>query len=123
VSPGRDTSTRFPGIYARHQYGCAADPCVCKQRYYGIVWDHVAGKQRRTRRCRSATAARNARAELIAALEDGKTPTVVAGERLDDAIEGFVAATRDGVALNKWGGRYRARAVQDLESSLNRLPD
>jgi integrase len=123
VSPGRDTSTRFPGVYARHQYRCAADPCRCKPRYYGMVWDRVARKRRRTRRCTSATAARNARADLMKALKEGNAPTLVAGERLDDVIEGFVAAARDGVALNKWGRRYRARAVQDLESSLNRLPD
>lgn len=123
MSPGRDTSTRYPGVYARHQHRCAADPCVCKPSYYGVVWDRVGGRQRRTRRCTSATAARNARADLITALEQGKAPAVVAGERLDDTIEGFVRAARDGVALNKWGRRYRVRAVQDLESSLNRLPD
>ncbi len=123
LSPGRDTGTRFPGVYARHQQACTADPCTCKPSYYGIVWDHVAGKQRRTRRCPSATAARNARGDLIAALDRGRVPAVAAGDRVDEAIAGFIAAARDGVALNKWGRRYRARAVEDLESSLNRLPD
>lgn len=32
-------------------------------------------------------------------------------------------AGRDGVALNKWGRRYRRRAVEDLESALRQVPD
>jgi integrase len=122
VSPGRDSGTRFPGVYARHQQACTADPCTCKPSYYGIVWDYLAGKQRRTRRCPSATAARNARGDLIAELEQGKVPAAMAGGRVDDVITSFIAAAREGVALNKWGRRYRARAVGDLESSLNRVP-
>jgi hypothetical protein len=118
MSPGRDTSTRFPGVYARHQQVCTTDPCTCKPSYYGIVWDHVAGRQRRTRRHTSPTAARNARADLSAESQEGKAPLVSsAGDRVEDAIKSFIVAARDGVALNKWGRRYRARAVGDLESS------
>jgi hypothetical protein len=40
---------------------------------------------------------------------------------LEEVKERFIAAAREGVALNKWRRRYRPRSVEDLES-LNRLP-
>ncbi|HEV7770110.1 MAG TPA: hypothetical protein VGO66_05550 [Solirubrobacterales bacterium] len=45
------------------------------------------------------------------------------GLRFDDAREKFIAAAREGIALNKWGRRYRRRAVNGLESALQRIPD
>ena len=68
-------------------------------------------------------------AEQLKKFEDGKPREAWAprvdtnGPRLADAREQFVAAAREGVALNKWGRRYRRRAGQDLESSLRRVPD
>jgi hypothetical protein len=41
--PGRDTRTRFQGVFARHQEACrftaGADPkdCNCTPTYYGVV--------------------------------------------------------------------------------------
>ena len=66
--------------------------------------------------------ARHARKDLADALTKG-TAVSVAGPRLDAARQDFIAAARDGVALDKWGRRYRRRAWEDLESSLRRLPD
>ena len=43
--PGRDTKTRFQGVFARHQEACrvslgaVASTCNCSPRYYGVVWD------------------------------------------------------------------------------------
>jgi integrase len=128
VPPARDTKTRFQGVFARHQEACkvsaGADPsaCNCAPSYYGVVWDRTARKTRKTRRFRRVMEARNARKDLADALAQG-TVLAVAGPRLDAARRDFIAAARDGVALNKWGRRYRRRAWEDLESSLRRLPD
>jgi integrase len=126
--PGRDTKTRFQGVFARHQERCktsaTGDPevCNCSPSYYGSVWDRVIGKYRKTERTPRLLEARNARADLSAALRQGKT-VGGSGLRFDDAREQFIAAARDGVVLNKWGRRYRRRAVENLESSLYRIPD
>jgi integrase len=125
--PGRDTKTRYQGVFARHQERCATtatgDPkrCNCRPSYYASVWDRGVGRYRKTKRTPRLAEARNARADLLAALSQGKL-IVGAGLRLDDARDQFIDAARDGVALNKWGRRYRRRAVDDLESSLAQLP-
>jgi integrase len=126
--PGRDTKTRFQGVFARHQDRCrvttGGDPktCNCSPSYYGVVWDRAARKQRKTRRFRGVTEARNARKDLADALARG-TALSVAGPKLADARDQFVVAARDGIALNKWGRRYRRSAWKDLEGSLNSVPD
>lgn len=124
MTSGRDTSTRFPGVYARHQQGCPGGKgCRCKPSYYGAVWDRVAGRKRKTARFAKATEARNARVDLMEAVRQGSVGGGPGGPRLDDARDRFIAAAREGVALNKWGRRYRRRAVEDLDSALRRLPD
>ena len=126
--PGRDTKTRFQGIYARHQQACATtatgDPveCNCTPSYWGKVWDRNAGKHRKTKRFPNMTAAKSARADLVTALREGTLPAPAA-PRLGNAIENFIEAARSGVALNKWGRRYRRNAWEDLESSLRHVPD
>jgi integrase len=128
VPPARDTKTRFQAVYARHQETCkvsaGAEPaaCNCVPSYYGVVWDRTARKTRKTRRFRRVMEARNARKDLVAALAQGGELSV-AGPRLDAARQDFIADARAGVALNKWGRRYRRRAWEDLESSLKRVPD
>ena len=125
---GRDTKTRFQGVFARHQQDCAvnaggdAKACTCTPSYYGVVWDRAARKHRKTRRFKGVMEARNARKDLADALSEGKLPAV-AGPRLADAREQFIRAAREGVALNKWGRRYRRRAWQDIDSALQRVPD
>jgi integrase len=66
--------------------------------------------------------AHNARKDLADALAQGKLPSV-AGPRLAEARTQFVRAAREGVALNKWGRRYRRRAWEDLDSALRHVPD
>ena len=125
--PGRDTKTKYQGVYARHQQACAttatgdAKLCDCKPTYWGKVWDRAIGRHRKTRRHRTVTAARNARDDLRSEIEDGKLP-VSSSPKVDDAIASFVQAAKDGVALNKWGRRYRRRAWKDLESALQHIP-
>jgi integrase len=125
--PGRDGKTRFQGVFARHQESCSVtaggEPksCNCTPTYYGVVWDRAARKHVKTRRFRGVMEARNARKDLADALTTG-TPVTVAGPRLEDARRDFIKAAKEGVALNKWGRRYRRRAWEDLESSLKRLP-
>ena len=128
MPPARDTKTRFQGVFAHHQEACnvsaGANPaaCNCAPSYYGVVWDRTARKHRKTRAFRGVIEARNARKDLADALERG-TVGSVAGPRFADAREEFVRAAREGVALNKWGRRYRRRAWQDLDSSLARVPN
>jgi integrase len=114
-------------VFARHQESCnvsaGADPaaCNCTPSYYGVVWDRAARKPRKTRRFKRVMEARNARKDLADALAEGK-PLSVAGPRLADARDQFIQSARDGVALNKWGRRYRRRAWEDLDSALRRVP-
>ena len=123
---GRDTRSRFQGVYARHEQGCAkslekAAACDCSPSYFGVVWDRSVGRPRKTRHYRTASEARNARADLAAAIREGK-PVGSSGMRLDQAAEKFTVAIADGVVRNKHGRRYRPGAVTDLRSSLERLP-
>jgi len=128
MPPARDTKTRFQGVYARHRKACrinaGGEPrdCNCTPSYYGVVWDRAAGRIRKTRRFRGVMEARNARRDLLDALQRG-TLVAVTGPRVSDAREAFINAAREGVALNKWGRRYRRRAWQDLESALRHIPD
>jgi integrase len=115
-------------VFARHRKACrinaGGDPkdCNCTPSYYGAVWDRAARKYRKTRRFKGVMEARNARKDLLDAVQQG-TPVAVAGPRLSAARELFIAASRDGVALNKWGRRYRRRAWQDLDPALRHVPD
>jgi integrase len=126
--PGRDTKTRFQGVFARHQEACRvsvgadARACSCTPSYYGVVWDRARRKHAKTRRFKHVSEARNARKDLDEALRRGELPET-SGPKLDDARGEFVAAAREGVALNKWGRRYRLRAWKDLESALRQVPD
>jgi integrase len=125
--PGRDTKTRFQALYARHQQACVTtvtgDPaqCNCTPSYWGKVWDRKAGKHRKTKRFRNITAAKGARDDLLTALREGTLPAPAA-PRLGEAIDDFIEAARSGVALNKWGRRYRRNAWKDLESALRHVP-
>jgi hypothetical protein len=127
--PGRDIKTKYQGVLARHQQACATtatgDPkaCNCTPSYYGVVWGRMSTKTRKTRRFGRAGEARSARQDFIHALREGKLPSSTRGPQLDDAKEKFIHAGRSGVALNKWGRRYRRTAVDDLESALRHVPE
>jgi integrase len=123
--PGRDTKTRYEGVFARHQKGCALEQeraCNCNPAYFGSVWDRVADRHRKTKHFRRVAEARDARRDLQEALRKGGS-TLAPGQTitLGDARQRFLKAAKEGVALNKWRRRYRPRAVEDLES-LSRIP-
>ena len=118
--PGKDTRTRFQGVFARHQTHCriaVGGRCNCKPSYYGACYDRARKKYVKTKRMPSAEAARNARTDLAQMLEQGEAP-IVNAVRLSDARERFLAAARDGRALNKHGHRYKPRTIDNLEDSL-----
>lgn len=131
---GRDTSTRYQGVFARHQGECAlthelelppekrgAAKCDCTPSYFGAAWDRAVKKHRKTKHYPRAIEARNARADLAASLREGK-PVGTSGMRLDRAAAKFVKAIEDGIVLNKHGRRYRDGAITDVRSSLARVP-
>lgn len=117
---GKDTRTRFQGVFARHQRHCRIDHgrrCNCKPSYYGVVWDRTLNRHVKTKRMPTIEAARNARADLSGRVERGEVPDN-RGLRLSDARVRFVTAAREGRALNKQGRRYKPRAVDDIEEVL-----
>ncbi|MBA3867400.1 MAG: hypothetical protein H0X42_13835 [Solirubrobacterales bacterium] len=122
-----DTKTRYQSVFARHQVHCAltggGERCNCTSRYFGTVWDREAGRQRKTRYFSQAVAARDARDDLRAALQRGEMIQSEGGVKLGEALDTFVKAARDGVALNKRRRRYRPRSVEDLESIRKHIPE
>ena len=118
--PGKDTRTRFQGVFARHQHNCAIDQgrrCNCKPSYYGVVWDRARKLHVKTKRMPTLEAARNARSDLSAKVERGELPDT-GSIRLAEARVRFVAAAREGRALNKQGRRYKPRAIDDIDEVL-----
>jgi hypothetical protein len=118
--PGKDTKTRYQGVFARHQKHCAianGRACNCKPSYYGVVWDRARNRTVKTKRLTTVNAAWNARIDLIKQLEHGEAP-VGGSVRLNEARERFVQAARDGRALNKRGHRYKPSAVANIDECL-----
>jgi integrase len=118
--PGKDTKTRYQGVFARHQQHCPigeGSRCTCKPSYYGVCYDRTRKKRVKTKRMTTAEAARNARADLARMLEAGEAP-ITNAVRLTDARERFVKAAREGRALNKHGHRYKPRTIDNIEESL-----
>jgi site-specific recombinase XerD len=122
--PGVDTKTRFTGVYARHQQGCAIERdrrCNCKPSFFGVAYDRVERKHRKTPRRALAGDARDDRRDLLVELDKG-TVSRGAPISLEVGFKEFMKAVRDGVALNKWRRRYRPRAADDLESAFKHVP-
>ena len=123
----KDTKTRFQGVFARHLERCALGAgkkrCNCSPRFYGVVWDRDQHRQRKTGRFDKAIEARDARADLRESLRKGTVLPKAAKMTLREARERFLKGVKEGVVLNKWGRRYKPRSVQNLESSLNHLPE
>jgi integrase len=132
---GRDTKTRYQGVYKRHEGNCALSvalvegrddwklsDCDCGGNYFGVVWDKRAAKTRKTGHRPKAIEARNARNDLLASLRMGR-PVGSSAMRLDSATEKFKAAVKDGTALTKKGRAYRDDAAADLRLTLGHLPD
>ena len=117
---GRDTKTRYQGVFARHQKYCAITekrPCNCKPGYYGVVWDRTRQRPIKTKHLKTADAARNARFDLIQQLERGEAP-ISETIRLREARERFVTAAREGRALNKRGQPYKRTAIDNIDECL-----
>lgn len=118
---GKDTRTRYQGVYARHRKGCAlvngGVRCSCRPAYWGRAWDRTTQKTIKTAMLPTAGAASSARNALIQELRQGVTP---AGSTMfvAEAVKQFLAACRSGVALNKKGRRYKPSAVRDLDGCL-----
>lgn len=121
-----DTSTRFPGIYARHSLYCdlglGRKRCTCKPSYWGKVWDRDIGRHRKTAHLRSALAARNARDDLRAQVRKEAMSETSRSPRFEDARREFIADCRASVALNRYGRPYTRKAIVNLDSSLGSLP-
>ena len=126
MPPARDTKTRFQGVYARHREACrvsaAAEPsaCNCAPSGYGVVWDRTARKTRKTRRFKRVW--RRERTQGLGGCALAGHELAVAGPRLDDAAR-TSSLPRAMASRSTSGGGTTDGGVQDLESSLRRLPD
>jgi integrase len=87
------------------------------------VWDRATQRTRKTRRCRTVTAAKHARDDLAERLRSGEMLSQAAGPRLRDAKTKFLKAVEEGVVLNKHGRPYKPKAAKSLRTSLNRVPN
>jgi integrase len=116
----KDATTRFQGVYARHKKNCAIERgsrCSCTPSYWGKAWDRGGGRYLKTPMLSTPSAASHARSDLLEELKRGKTP-IMATIRVAKAIDSFLEAAQDGVALNKHGRRYKPSAVRDLDGCL-----
>lgn len=125
VAPmAKDIKTRWEGVYVRHRKRCGASEgrrCSCDPGYMARVWDRARGEQLRspTFSGRGAAAgARQWRAKTLEALARGEMPDVRSDLRVGKAVDRFVEACRDGVALTKHGRRYKPKAIEDLDGAL-----
>lgn len=130
--PGRDTRTRWQGVFARHRQGCTVGElparaalneigraCDCTPSYYGKVYDRTKRRYVATKRFATIAAARGARKDLLDRLEKGELPQD-APERLREAHTRFIAAVKEGRALNKHGRRYKQSAWEDIDECLSK---
>lgn len=130
--PGRDTRTRWQGVFARHHDGCAVEQlspkpspgevsraCSCDPSFYGKVYDRTTKRHVSTKRSRNVAAARNARKELLVKIEKGGLLTE-APLRLREAHTMFVEAAKEGRALNKHGRLYKDSAIDDIDECLRK---
>lgn len=124
---GRDTKTRYQGVYARHSVSCPRSAtktgkCRCKPSYFGVAYDANKRGTRKTPHLKTAAEARNARADLIRLIDSGKV-TGTGLMTLQDTIDRFVKAAQDGVALSKRDKPYRDTAITGLRTDFNRIPE
>jgi integrase len=130
--PGRDTRTRWQGVFARHREGCEVErlppkpslgevncACSCDPSFYGKVYDRAAQRHVPTKRCGNVAAARNARKDLLAKLEKGELSTA-APLRLREAHMMFVEAAKEARALNKHGRPYKDSSIDDIDECLRK---
>ncbi|MBS1676001.1 MAG: tyrosine-type recombinase/integrase [Actinobacteria bacterium] len=131
-----DTTTRYEGVFARHQLCCAKAldrerRCTCTPSYYGKVWDPALGRYRVTERRPGVLEAKAMRDDLLRQVRDGtvseperkaekeeepESPTFAAGHTE------FIAQCKAGVARTKKGKRYTPKSIKSLDSGLKRVP-
>jgi integrase len=129
---GRDTRTRYQGVFARHQSGCrveglppkstltaVAKTCDCSPSYYGKVYDRATQRFVSTKRQGTTAAARGSRKDLVTAMDTGQFSRR-SPERLRDARVKFIDAAREGRALNKFGRVYKRSAWEDIDECLDK---
>ena len=127
---GRDTRTRWEGIYARHAVGCAVEKlprgpgltqisraCKCSPSYWGKGWDRAEKKHVKTKTYPTSSAARHARKALLELIEKGGVPRE-APLRLRDARPRFIEDAKAGRALNKKGKPFKPKAITSMDGAL-----
>jgi hypothetical protein len=107
---GRDTKSRYQGVFARHQKQCTIaekKSCNCRPSYYGVAWDRTRQRPIKTKHLKTADAARNARFDLIKHLEEGEVP-ISESVRLREARERFVPRGARGPGAQQAGAAIQA---------------
>jgi len=116
----KNTKTRYQGVYARHMTGCAVETakrCNCHPSYWGKRTTATPESHGTPRSWRLQPRRETAREDLVRDLRAGILPASES-MRVKAAIEAFLRAVSDGVALNKQGRRYKPSAVRDLKGAL-----
>jgi site-specific recombinase XerD len=90
------------------------DVCRCRPGYQAQAGPRGS---RQTKTHRTLNAAAGWKRDVDQAFARGER-SAVRGPTLTDARKRFVTAAREGRALNKWGRRYKAQAIDNIEVSL-----
>jgi integrase len=119
----REVKTRYEGVWARHRESCRAPDggrCSCKPgpTYIARVYDRPKKRHVPSKSYPTVDAARSWRRDKLDAIDRGET-VVRSTIRIEDAIERFLQAARDGTALNKKRKPYTEDAVRNLTSALS----
>jgi len=127
---GRDTRTRWEGVYARHTVACGVEKlprnptltqisraCNCDPSYWGQVYDRTETKHIKTKMYPTSSAARHARKALLELVEKGGVPRE-APLRLRDGHTRFIEDAKAGRALNKKGKKYTTKAIRSIDGAL-----
>jgi integrase len=115
-----DMRTRWPGVSIRHRKGCPAlkgSRCRCEPGYIARVWDPRRRRPAHSPVLHAPAEAVNWKQDTLSALRAG-AELAREGIYVADANTRFLAAIRDGSALNKKGRPYKQSAIRTIEDAI-----
>jgi integrase len=115
-----EQATGWPCLVVRHKVACPANTghsCSCEPGYVARVWDPRRRRPVSSPTFRSPSPAIAWQEQTRAALKHGAA-TPGRPIKLKDASDRFLAAVRNGTALNKKGKPYKKSTINTLEHAL-----